>query len=181
MAEFASAIEKTLAHEGGFFHSRATGECVNRGITHWFLRSIGYPGFQNGVPRDVPASSAEIQAIKGLTIDETKALYLAHFWNRNRLSEIKDQALAEKVFDLEVNTGQGVRMLQQAINIIVPVGELAEDDAMGPNTLREANRVDPQDLLEELRHIAEKRYRVIAMKDPKLAPNLRGWLARLET
>lgn len=197
MAVFDIAITHTLQEEGGFIHFPKTGEYAHYGITHWLLRDIG---LLPRADRTFPATPEEIDFLKSLPLSTAKGIYWAHFWKPCRLDEMTDQPIADKTFDLHVNTGQGVRILQQALNWFLdddaklsipdrehllpghPVGRIAPDDVMGALTIRAANYVAldraPQ-LLGEVRIMAEAHYRAIAAKKPVLASNLPGWLARL--
>lgn len=182
MADFLPAVHKTLKREGGWYHSESTGECANRGITVWFLRSIGgSPSYGKAEPRSTPATTSEVSWLKQLTESDAIKLYLAYFWQPARLDEVDDQALAERIFDLQVNTGQGVRLVQKAINHLNGgvIGELAEDNSMGQRTLLAIRKADPNVLLAELKQQAELYYRRLAQR-PELAGNLQGWLKRLQ-
>lgn len=197
MAVFDIAIEHTLREEGGFVHFPKTGEYANYGITHWLLRDIG---LLPPADRTVPATPEEIEFVKSLPLSTAKGIYWAHFWKPSLLDTMNDQPIANKTFDLHVNTGQGVRILQQAVNWFLdidaklptaalehllpghPIGRMATDDVMGALTLRAANYIAqdraPQ-LLSEIRVVAETHYRAIAAAKPVLASNLPSWLARL--
>lgn len=181
MAEFAPAVEKTLRAEGGFAHVAATGEVVNFGVTHWFLRGID----GSKIPRNVPASMDEIQRVRNLRKDQAVEIYRQHFWDANRCSEIHDQAIAERLFDLSVNTGTGTaaKMLQRAVNVAIWPESIAEDGKIGPKTIAAVNdltKYDGKDLLNGLKAEAAKHYRRLAHEKPVLADNLPGWLSRLQ-
>jgi lysozyme family protein len=197
MALFETSIEHTLGEEGGFVHFPATGEYANYGITHWLLRDIG---LLPRADRTVPANPNEIEFVKSLPLSTAKGIYWAHFWKPSLLDGMNDQPIADKTFDLQVNTGQGIRILQQAVNWFLdadaklapadvqhllpghPIARMATDDVMGAITLRAANYIAqdraPQ-LLAEVRIAAEAHYRAIAAARPVLASNLPSWLARL--
>ncbi len=181
MADFAPALTKTLQSEGLFFdRSSTTGEVGNYGISLSFLRSIGQlPGAPGSSP-----SEAEIAFIKALTPDAASALYEAHFWNPLHLGEITDQRLAEKIFDLAVNTGpaQTVEMLQRAINKLNTGVPIADDGVMGPVTIECANFISKNasdQLYAYFKQEAMKFYQQLGQRRPEDRQFVAGWIARL--
>ena len=173
MADFQPALAITLKHEGGFADRSktrpdSTGEVVNMGITLDTLRSLGI------LKSKGPASEADIFFVKTLTEDEAADIYRQQYWDKIELDGVNSQEVANKVFDLAVNTGthQSVVFLQKA------VGTVADGD-LGAITLIATNRADPNTTLSKIRLYAETFYRDIAMNNPALAPDLSGWLARL--
>lgn len=154
MAEFEPAIAKTLKHEGGFYRNpeppQGTGEVVNMGITHWTLRRLGLmPGVPKDTPRDVPASEAEVQVIVTLDPAIVKAIYQTHYWDAIHVACLRYQELADKVFDVHVNTYHGPVLLQRAYNSLNwPGGPvLVEDGVLGLKSLEAMNAVDGRILL----------------------------------
>jgi lysozyme family protein len=179
MANFAVSIQKTLAHEGGFAHIKATGEVVNFGITHWFLREIGE---LPPAPRSTPARPTEIAHVRALTREKAIELYREHFWRRLNIGSIRDQDLADKVFDLAVNMGARVLfLLQETINDLRGRPLLAIDGILGPVSIQRINTTNAAAALDLLRDKAARRYRQIAIANKALAPNLDNWLTRLAT
>jgi lysozyme family protein len=178
VSEFGPAIAITLAHEGGYAFVPATGECVNMGLTHWFLRSIGYLG---DPPASGPVTESEKATIRGLSESLAKGLYQEYFWKRYRCGEFDNQDIANKYFDLCVNTGprETCTILQRAINSLSH--SLVEDGLIGTVTLAAANECDPVTLLAEIREQAEDFYRALAKEKPELANRLDGWLVRLNS
>lgn len=168
MAEFAPAVKLTLAHEGGFFHNQTTGEVVNRGITLATLRSLGI------LKSTGPPTATDISFVQTLTQDEAENIYHAQYWEPLKLDQITSQDIANKVFDLGVNMGvfSATRLLQKACGAF-------SDGIMGPLTIRKVNEAIPVAVLLLLRQLAAERYQQIAANDPKLAPNLPGWISRL--
>ncbi len=172
MADFEPAVQLTLQHEGGFFHNPVTGEIVNYGVTLAFVRSCGY------------CPDPDEAFIHNLTADQAREIYRRYFWDRYNIGAIRDQDLANKVFDLTVNMGPGggaregaLTLLQQAVNDCG--GNLAVDGHIGPKSIAAINALDPKRLLAAYRARAEGRYRAIAAGNRDLAANLTGWLTRL--
>jgi lysozyme family protein len=174
MAEFEPAIQHTLQEEGGFFQNPVTGEVCNFGITHWTLRALGYLAQQP--TRE--ATPDEVAFVKGITPTWAAGFYLKHYWPG--IECLRDQNLANKVFDLSVNLGKGtaVELLQKAINALGNAG-LTVDGQIGPKTCAAANQQSPAALLAFYRDEAAKYYREVAAANPQLACDLNGWLKRL--
>lgn len=168
MSKFAPAVAITLKNEGGFMHNPKTGEVVNHGITLKTLRGLGV------LKTTGPTIVADIEFVKSLTADEAADIYEQEYWDKFHLDRLDSQELANKVFDIQVNTGRGVRLLQKALKITA-------DGIVGEHTIAAANAADPVALLADLRIETENYYRAIAAADPNKAPYLPGWLARLKT
>ena len=169
MADFATALALTLINEGGFFHDAETGELVNRGITLDTLRELG-------ILKSIgPASVADIDFVQGLTEDETAQVYRHFWWDILHLDSLNDQELANKVFDLAVNTGtvQTTLWLQRIVNV-------KQDGVMGPVTMAALNSGNAAAILVALRLNAKAFYVALAEAHPALAHDLDGWLARLQ-
>ena len=170
MAEFDSAVEKLLKLEDGFAPADNNAGAVNFGITQQFLRSIGRP--------------ATVEDVRALTREEAIALYREYFWDRLRISEIRDQRLAEVLFFAVVNMGPSrpVRYLQQGLCELR--SKVNVDGVIGPRTLAAINKLGPNQsaaLLLSLKQKLLARYRELAERNPALyGDDLRGWLARLE-
>lgn len=171
MALFEPAFEKTMVHEGGYANNPADrGGETYKGIARKFWP--GWAGWvlvdaakkKAGFPRCL-AADAELQT-------RVAAFYRANFWPRH-FSEIKDQSIAEWLFDKSVNMGigQAVKLLQRAAGVTA-------DGDYGPKTTIAVNSADPVRLLEQCREQARAFYRGLAEKNPSQKQFLKGWLAR---
>jgi len=141
-----------------------------RGITLSTLRSLGI------LKTKGPALQSDVEFVKSLTEDEAKDIYMQEYWDKLNLDRLTSQDVANKVFDLAVNMGvvTSARFLQAACG--VPV-----DGIVGPHTIGVANAMDSGVLLAAIRAHAKNRYAEIAASNPALAPDLPGWLARLDS
>lgn len=98
MLDFETAIERVLAHEGGYtWNSQDPG-----GETQWGISKRSYP--------DVD--------IKALTRDGAKALYLRDFW-APCASFVTDSALVFQMLDAAINHGmsRATKFLQAALGV----------------------------------------------------------------
>ncbi len=168
MADFHTALALTLAHEGGFLHNETTGEVVNRGITLDSLRRLGI------LKSLGPPTNADIAFVQSLTLEEAADIYRMEFWDKLELDHFNSQEVANKVFDLGVNTGtrQAALFLQRAVRSI-------PDGIIGMHTVALTNAGDAAQILASIRTQAEAFYRQLAGFYPSLAGNLTGWLQRL--
>ena len=168
MSQFEPALAITLGHEGGFFHNPVTGEIVNFGVTLKFVQTSGYK------------PDADEDFIRNLTRGEASQIYQTFFWDRLHIGGIRDQNLANKVFDLTVNMGPGaLKLLQTAMNECG--GSCEVDGVLGPLSIGQANRCDAAALLARYKQLAAARYTAIANGNPKLAGDLSGWQERLNS
>jgi lysozyme family protein len=210
VAEFSPAVTLTLQHEGGYNYNAKTGECVNRGLTHWFLRAIGrlpIPPLPLSTHYELErakllapdvspvrmARDVEIEVVRGLTLDATEELYQQYFWEPIFGEQIEDQEGANKLFDLAVNSGivQAVKFFQRAVNTLRPEASLKVDGYLGPKTIAAINACDPVALLGHragadsvgcgVRGQAEQFYLALAKEYPEDQAALPGWLARLDS
>ncbi|HEX9247111.1 MAG TPA: glycosyl hydrolase 108 family protein [bacterium] len=155
MATFDKAIGTVLEHEGGYsFDPNDPG-----GETKYGISRKAYPGLD----------------VKALTLDQAKAIYKRDYWIYSR---IQDQDVATKVFDMAVNLGPPAahRLLQTALN--GPGGTVAVDGVFGPQTLAATNRVNPEQLLQELRAQAAVYYAQTVLTNPSEQKFLLGWMRR---
>lgn len=142
MANFRESFEKTMGNEGYYSdHENDSGGETYMGIARNFHPDWRGWDFIDQMKRE------------GKRIGHTDPLYnLAmtfyrnHFWNRVRGDEIRDQDVANKIFDIAVNMGvqRSILFLQKALNILNKNTELyadiTEDGAIGPNTIYTLNR-----------------------------------------
>ena len=120
MIDYDEAIDRILAHEGGYVNNPAD----PGGETQWGIAKRSYPTVN----------------IKTLTRDGAKAIYLRDFWTPVA-SKVSDSALCFQVLDAAVNHGIGnaIRFLQRAIGV-------ADDGAFGPASVAALSARDPHDV-----------------------------------
>lgn len=121
---FDQAVDKVLAHEGGFVdHPDDPGGATRWGITERVARRVGYKGDMRELP-----------------VDLAKRIYREDYWNAVRADELPAE-VRYVVFDAAVNSGpkQSICWLQQALGVYV-------DGVIGPQTLGKAHQADPEQL-----------------------------------
>jgi lysozyme family protein len=156
MADSTKAIAATLVHEGGYVDNPADrGGATNMGIEQHDLPNI---------------------PIQTLTVAQATAYYLANYW-KPLYSQISDQALASKIFDMGVLFGVGtaVRILQ---GIFSEHGIVA-DGVFGPVTLEIVNMAEPVGLLTAYKNAMNQRAVNIVASNFAEAIFLTGWQRRI--
>lgn len=111
---FEAAVERVLAHEGGYSNNPAD----PGGETQWGISKRAYPGSN----------------IRTLTREQAKEFYRRDYWDKVGCDKLPG-AIAFQVFDFAVNSGVGlaVKMLQRAVL-------LPEDGELGPKTVQAVSR-----------------------------------------
>jgi len=164
MASFDLAIGAVLAHEGGLVDDPADpGGLTNFGVS---LRS--YPELGR-------------EGVAAMTREQAEGIYRRDFWDPLRLGEVADQRVAGKVLDMAVNMGRraAARLLQRALNYVLPRQPLTVDGIVGPATIAEVNKTDPETLLWALRAYHATHYvSLVEGPDKRFDKFSVGWLRR---
>ena len=99
MSNFYDALNNVLIHEGGFVnHAADKGGATAYGISIRFLS--GLPKLAGDVNGD---GHVDILDIQSLTEQSAAEFYKKYFWDHYRLGEIRDQRVAQKLFNFFVN------------------------------------------------------------------------------
>lgn len=164
MASFNEAIGAVLRHEGGLVDDPDDpGGVTNFGISLRAFPELGRGGIIN------------------LTQAEAEAIYQRNYWAPLRLDHIADQRVAGKILDMAVNMGRlgAARLVQRALNYILPREPLAVDGILGMATVAEVNKVAPETLLWALRAYAATHYvALVEGPDKRFDKFAVGWLRR---
>lgn len=168
MADGTPAIEKVIGLEGDRFTDDPDdrGGATKYGLTLGFLQRIS-PTWKK-------------DRVFNITRDEAVDLYRKYIWEPSGVARINDQDLANEVFEMIVNmgTGQGVKILQRALNFFT-ADMVSVDGVLGPATATAANQVDPKQLLQVLQMEAVRFYFTLVKKDPSQKKWFLGWIARV--
>jgi len=166
MANFYTAVELVLKHEGGFVnHPSDPGGATNRGITYNLFKR--YAGLLL-VPKTV-------DSLKNLTEEQAKYIYQREFWDRMKGSFFKDQQVANIAFDGFVNMGiKAIKLLQKE------VGAWA-DGVIGNESIQAINSANPTILFNGYKDARIKFYIDLIARKPELAVFKKGWLNRINS
>jgi lysozyme family protein len=172
MAEFNQAIEQTLQWEGGWVNNPAD----PGGATLFGIARNRHPEW-DGWSRVDELKQQSLNPAGVLNADDnlkTSAIefYRKNFWDYDCL---ESQAIANKVFDLGVNSGKShaVKFLQQAAGATV-------DGIFGPGTCVAANACNSAVLIEKIRCMALVYYKALIAANPSLQRFWNGWSRRIE-
>lgn len=154
MADFNLAVQKTLVHEGGY---------------------VNNPNDKGG-PTKYGITQADMPGVNMATItpQQATAYYQEHYW-KSLYSQITDQAIAEKLFDMGVLFGVGtaVKLLQLSLSTGITV---VQDGAFGPNTLA---RLNDQGDLNKYRTVLYNHVMDVINRNPQDAEFVTGWTNRI--
>ena len=161
MADFAPAFEAMIKAEGGYVLHNVPGD--RGGMTYaGIARNMNpqWPGWQliDG-GSDVPAQMV-------------RDFYRRGYWDNIRGDDIEHQAIAQSVFDFQVNTGATARKLAQLVVGATP------DGRFGDKTLAALNAADPEKFVMAYALAKIARYRDIVRRDRVQQKFLLGWISR---
>ena len=163
MADFNPAFEKMIHDEGGYQLTDIPGD--RGGQTY------------AGIARKPNPDWAGWQFIDrkdfGSATPLVREFYKSNFWDRVRGDDIKNQAIAETIFNFGVNTGTGV-----AIKLAQLIVGVTPDGAIGPKTLERLNICTAEKFLPAYALAKIQRYVNICMKDRSQSKFLLGWCRR---
>lgn len=163
MSEFLPAFESALLNEGGYKLTNVAGDRGKQtyaGISRrWWPNWHGWQTIDAG---DRPETA------------HVRAFYKLNFWDPLRLDEVKDQRVAESIYDFGVNADTKV-----AAKLAQIVVGCTPDGRFGPITLQALNAADPELFLAKFALAKLARYRDIVTKDRTQMKFILGWVNRL--
>lgn len=121
MAEFIIAFKRREPIEGGYTdmpedngnwtsNKQGVGELIgtNRGITAW-----EYKNFLGRTPT--------VAEMKAMPVEHAMSIFKKNYWDKIRGDEIKDQGIANDLYDTCVNQGlvTGIRQIQEAADLAI--------------------------------------------------------------
>jgi lysozyme family protein len=157
MADFRTAVLITIDNEGGYVDNpNDKGGPTKYGIT------------QSDMPGKV---------IADLTTADAVAYYAEHYW-KPLYSQITDQDIVNKLFDMGVlfGTGEAAYLLQRALNFLPPQWTKIFDEP----TLLATNATDPADLLKRYKMHLLAHAMNIANANPNNREFITGWSRRIQ-
>jgi lysozyme family protein len=159
MSDFKIAVLKTLKNEGGYVNDSVDpGGATNFGI----------------IQADMPGVD-----MKTITQDQAVQYYAQHYW-KPLYSQIEDQTVADKLFDMGVLFGVGtaVKNLQQALTSGFSI---AVDGGFGAETLSAVNQADGPSLLNAYKTLLVSHAFAIATAKPETRKFVAGWGRRINS
>ncbi|RYG50100.1 MAG: hypothetical protein EOO01_11495 [Chitinophagaceae bacterium] len=185
MADFLTAYQVVLAHEGGY----ANDPDDTGGETYKGISRKNFPNWEGWRIIDLHRTHNDFPAV----LDKSERLaqyaqdfYRKNFWNKMSLGKVKLQSIATELFDTGVNMGDktAAMFLQIALNATNrnqrDYFDVAEDGKIGEQTLSALNAHPyPASVLKLLNIQQGYRYLSITRASPTQEKFLRSWLSRV--
>lgn len=172
MADFKISVAKTLVNEGGY---------QNRPLdTGNWLNGINYGTKWGITPHTLQAYFPQLlsdpNCIRNLTQDVAISCYTQGYW-KTGYSQIDDQTLADKLFDMGVLFGvvTTIRLLQISLSNGITV---TPDGVFGPNTLAAVNERGD---IAAFRVVLLNHAMDVVNRNPNDAEDLQGWVNRIKS
>lgn len=171
MAQFQIAYDIVRKHEGGYQKMpEDSGNYNSRGQnvgTNWGINAQVYESYLKRPPTE--------QDMRNMPRHIALAIFKQLYWDRIKGDQIRDQQVANILFDGHVNHGKwGIQMMQQALGV-------SRDGVVGPQTLAAINNANPFTLFNEYKKIRRAGYIDLVRRRPKDERFLRGWLIRIDS
>jgi lysozyme family protein len=164
MADFGPAFEKMIHDEGGYQLTDIPGD--RGGMT--------YAGIaRNPNPDWLGWPLVDRKEFGGSLTSMVREFYRQRFWNVIRGDEIRDQQIAETIFNFGVNTGTGV-----AVKLAQVIVGATPDGGIGPKTIELLNQCSPEKFVSFYAVAKIQRYANICNKDRSQSKFLLGWINR---
>jgi lysozyme family protein len=164
MASFEQAFKITVNIEKGYVNDPDD----RGGETKYGISKASFPN------EDIP----------NLTPERAAELYKQFWWDELLLTEINNQIIANKIFDIAVNTSFpsnhksiAITILQRAIRSATGMF-LDEDGVIGQHTINATNACDYKGLIVALKSELAGYYRCLVVKNPVNVKYINGWLNR---
>ncbi|MEM9929330.1 MAG: glycosyl hydrolase 108 family protein [Bacteroidota bacterium] len=171
MAQFQIAYDIVRRHEGGYQkmpedsgNYNSLGQNVG---TNWGINAQVYENYLKRPPSE--------QDMRTMPRHIALRIYKALYWDRIKGDEIRDQQVANILFDGHVNHGRwGIQMMQGVLG-------LSRDGIVGPLTLAAINKANPFQLFNAYKKVRIAGYKDLVRRRPKDQRFLNGWLKRINS
>ena len=162
MADFIPAFESMLKNEGGYVLHNVAGD--RGGMTYAGIARNMNPHW---------AGWAFIDSKQEVPAHVVRDFYKPNFWDNIGGDQIVHQAIAQHIFDFQVNTGKPARVLAQLVVGVTP------DGSFGQRTIDALNSQDPEKFVLSYSLAKIARYRDIVQRDKSQIKFLMGWINRV--
>lgn len=112
MANFEQAYKRTAVFEGGYAahpddNGNWTGGKKGVGVLVGTNYGISAPVYKTYLGR-----TPSVEDMKNIPVSARRAIYKKHYWDIVRGDEIKNQPIANSLYDMAVNAGPGMAIIQ---------------------------------------------------------------------
>lgn len=185
MADFEKAFEITMGHEG--FYSNDPND---KGLeTYMGISRRWFPDWSGWKLIDTVSDKKMIQIECPSIMNHVRSFYRSEFWNRVKGDQIKEQFIADELFDtvINMNPKKAPEFLQRALNCLNRnqklYPDLVVDGGIGPKTLGCMDKLDSDDieLLFKMLNVLQGNHYIVEMeRDHSQEEYCRGWFKRVE-
>jgi len=182
---FSVALTKTLQYEGGYSnHPNDKGGETYKGISR-----VHFPEWSGWAYLDRAATKGDVDWIQvGIDLRFHVESFYKVIWDLMSLDEIDHQPLADELFDIAVNMGNGraIKFLQEALNVLnrnqTLYPDLKVDGLFGPVTRAQLlERKEDYELIEKVVVVLRGAFYLDIMRaNPTQEAFARGWLKRIQ-
>lgn len=164
MADFLPAFEQMIKDEGGYVLHDVEGD--TGGMTYAGIARNKNPHWQ-GWPY------IDRKELGGALTGLVREFYKQEFWDKMRGDEIREQEIANSIFNFGVNAGMGM-----AVKLAQLVVGATPDGGIGSKTIELLNQQNPTDFRKSYALTKIARYAEICNKNRTQSKFLLGWLNR---
>jgi lysozyme family protein len=200
MSEFRIAYDKTMSNEGQYSNDpRDLGGETWKGVARKMHPNWDGWAIIDQIKRSVITSDLSRILRDDEELEEmVQAFYKAEFWNKMLLDQVKDQEVANELFESAVNQGAFTvsRHFQQALNLLnnneKHYSDIADDGHIGSATLKayaafmltanfpgRSTERNTQTLLKVMNGLQFQRYTEICESNPVQEVYFYGWINRV--
>jgi lysozyme family protein len=172
MSEFQLALQKILAHEGGYVNDPDDpgGETYRGVARNMHSKWSGWVCIDLcKLKSDFPANLEKDEDLQ----ENIKSFYQINFWDKINGDNIQNQLVANSIFDFSVNAG-----VKTSASLAQMVVEAKADGVIGPQSLEKLNAFNPDHFLAAFTVAKIARYIAIIKKRPTSKKYLYGWITR---
>ena len=173
MADFEPAFTNTMKWED----PQGTGE-VTHDPTLTNPAAVARFGINSAANQDAAADGFYSMGFDE-ALEYAANLYRNTYWTKVCGSQLNNQSVANKYFDLAVNEGpvEATKLVQRALSLVLSLPMVC-DGICGPQTIAAINSCGSAQLLTALRQQAAAFYEALVVAHPQDQPDLKGWETR---
>lgn len=178
MASFEKAIQNTFKAEGGFQNDPHDSANYVKGVLIGTNRGISASGYYDYFKK-IPT----IEQMKSLSVEDAKRIFKGNYWDKIGGDFIKNQSVAELMFQFVIGSGSSqISDLKDIANTVYGKEYLKENDL--PFIKSECDFINSLEQSKYFMALWKWRYDfydIVCVRNPAKKKFLQGWRNRLET
>lgn len=170
MSDFKKYFPKLVKWEGSVFEN-VPGD--NGGPTKYgvILSEWKAKGYDKDGDKDI-----DVDDLKLITANDAMIIAKAHYWDKLKADDIKNQSLAEQIVDIAYNCGVGTAA--KKTQLALGFKDENVDGKIGDKTVAAINNAFQEELFNKIKVLRIKYYNDIVKNNPSQQKFLNGWLRR---